>query len=61
MQITLEIPDELASSLTGPGQDPARAALEACGDSKLTASAASPLTNSAPCSAPPLAGTLTAF
>ncbi len=31
MQITFEIPDELAAPLTGPGQDPARAALEAWG------------------------------
>lgn len=31
MQVTLEIPDELAASLTAPGQDPARAALEAWG------------------------------
>lgn len=31
MQITLEIPDELASPLVLPGQDPARAALEAMG------------------------------
>ena len=30
MQITLEIPDELASCLA-PGQDPSRAALEALG------------------------------
>jgi hypothetical protein len=30
MQITLEIPDEIALSLA-PGQDPARAALEALG------------------------------
>jgi len=29
MQITLEIPDDLALSLLRPGQDPARAALEA--------------------------------
>lgn len=29
MQITLEIPDELAATLAPPGQDPARAALEA--------------------------------
>lgn len=28
MQITLEIPDELATSLALPGQDPSRAALE---------------------------------
>ncbi|HEX4809268.1 MAG TPA: UPF0175 family protein [Bryobacteraceae bacterium] len=31
MQITVEIPDELANSLASPGQDPARAALEALG------------------------------
>ena len=31
MRISLDIPDELASSLTGPGQDLARAALEAWG------------------------------
>ena len=31
MQITLEIPDELAATLAPPGQDPARAALEAFG------------------------------
>ena len=31
MQVTLDIPDELAAPLTGPGQDPARAALEAWG------------------------------
>ncbi len=31
MHISLEIPDELAAPLTGPGQDPARAALEAWG------------------------------
>jgi hypothetical protein len=29
MQITLEIPDELAATLAPPGRDPARAALEA--------------------------------
>lgn len=29
MQITLEVPDDLAASLAPPGQDPARAALEA--------------------------------
>jgi hypothetical protein len=29
MQITLEIPDDLALPLLRPGQDPARAALEA--------------------------------
>ena len=29
MQLTLEIPDELVASLTAPGQDPTRAALEA--------------------------------
>ena len=29
MRITLEIPDELAATLTPPGQDPARAALQA--------------------------------
>jgi hypothetical protein len=29
MQVTLDIPDELAAPLTGEGQDPARAALEA--------------------------------
>ena len=29
MQITLEIPDELAATLVPPGQDPARGALEA--------------------------------
>jgi uncharacterized protein UPF0175 len=29
MRITLDIPDELAASLSAPGQDPARAALEA--------------------------------
>jgi hypothetical protein len=31
MQISLEIPDELAPALSAPGQDPARAALEAWG------------------------------
>jgi hypothetical protein len=31
MRVSLDIPDELASALTGPGQDPARAALEAWG------------------------------
>jgi hypothetical protein len=31
MQITLEIPDDLAAPLARPGQDPARAALEALG------------------------------
>jgi hypothetical protein len=31
MRITLEIPDDLASSLIPVGQDPARAALEALG------------------------------
>jgi hypothetical protein len=31
MQITVDIPDELAASLARPGQDPARAALEALG------------------------------
>lgn len=31
MHISLEIPDELAPALTTPGQDPARAALEAWG------------------------------
>ena len=31
MQITLEIPDDLAAPLAPPGQDPARAALEALG------------------------------
>jgi hypothetical protein len=31
MQITLEIPDNLALPLVPPGQDPARAALEAFG------------------------------
>jgi len=31
MQITLEIPDDLASPITPAGQDPARAALEALG------------------------------
>jgi hypothetical protein len=31
MQITLEIPDELAASLAPAGQDPTRAALEAIG------------------------------
>ena len=29
MQITLEVPDDLAATLAAPGQDPARAALEA--------------------------------
>jgi len=29
MQISVEIPDELAASLAAPGQDPSRAALEA--------------------------------
>jgi hypothetical protein len=29
MQVTIEIPDELAASLTPEGQDPARVALEA--------------------------------
>ena len=29
MQITIEIPDDLAATLTASGQDPARAALEA--------------------------------
>ena len=29
MQITIEIPDDLAGKLSAPGQDPARAALEA--------------------------------
>ena len=29
MRVSLDIPDELAAALTGPGQDPARAALEA--------------------------------
>ncbi len=31
MQITLDIPSELASNLAPPGQDPGRAALEALG------------------------------
>jgi len=31
MQIVLEIPDELATTIVAPGQDPARAALEAVG------------------------------
>jgi len=31
MQIVLEIPDELAATIVAPGQDPARAALEAVG------------------------------
>lgn len=31
MQVTINIPDELARTLTAPGQDPARAALEAWG------------------------------
>lgn len=31
MHVTLDIPDEFAAPLTGPGQDPARAALEAWG------------------------------
>lgn len=31
MQVTLDIPDELAAPLAGPGQDPARAALVAWG------------------------------
>jgi Uncharacterised protein family (UPF0175) len=31
MQITLDIPDDLAAALTPPGQDPSRAALEALG------------------------------
>ena len=29
MQIMIEIPDDLAGKLSAPGQDPARAALEA--------------------------------
>jgi hypothetical protein len=29
MQVTVEIPDDMASRLTGPGQDAARATLEA--------------------------------
>lgn len=31
MRITLEIPDNLAAGVASPGQDPARAALEAIG------------------------------
>jgi len=31
MRITLDIPDDLAATLASPGQDPARAALEAIG------------------------------
>lgn len=31
MHISLEVPDELVGTLTAPGQDPARAALEAWG------------------------------
>jgi hypothetical protein len=31
MRVCLDIPDEFAISLVGPGQDPARAALEAWG------------------------------
>lgn len=31
MQVTLDIPDELAAPLADPGQDPARTALEAPG------------------------------
>jgi len=31
MHVSLDIPDELATALTTPGQDPARAALEAWG------------------------------
>jgi hypothetical protein len=31
VQVTLDIPDDLAAPLTGPGQEPARAALEAWG------------------------------
>jgi hypothetical protein len=31
MQISIEIPDELAASLARSGQDPSRAALEALG------------------------------
>ena len=31
MRITVDIPDELANTLAAPGQDPARAALEALG------------------------------
>jgi len=31
MRVTLDIPDELVTPLAGPGQDPARAALEAWG------------------------------
>lgn len=31
MRVFLDIPDELAAPLTGPSQDPARAALEAWG------------------------------
>jgi hypothetical protein len=31
MQITLELPDDLAASLGEPGQDPSRAVLEAVG------------------------------
>jgi hypothetical protein len=31
MQITLEVPDDLAAPITAPGQEPARAALEALG------------------------------
>lgn len=31
MQVILDIPDELADALTGPGQEPPRAALEAWG------------------------------
>lgn len=31
MRVILDIPDDLAAPLSGPGQDPARAALEAWG------------------------------
>ena len=31
MRVTLDIPDDLAAALTGPGAEPARAALEAWG------------------------------
>jgi hypothetical protein len=36
MQVTLDIPDELAAPLTSPGQDPARAALEAYRQRRLS-------------------------
>jgi hypothetical protein len=31
MRVSLDVPDEFAAALTGPGDDPARAALEAWG------------------------------